>query len=196
MTRATAASPVSSPGDVEVDVRAAVEAKDARAALAELERLYGVAIYRYLRAMIDDDDAAHDVWQTTFLQAFRDLDRFSGRSSLKTWLYRIARHRCLDELRARRRRQKRFTLTAVAPEAEDVGASPEDRLGDRERLSALERCVRALAPEARAAVLLRYAQGFSYQEMSEVCGEKPATLRARVSRAMPVLRKCVEGEGA
>jgi RNA polymerase sigma-70 factor (ECF subfamily) len=51
-----------------------------------------------------------------------------------------------------------------------------------------------LAPEARAAVLLRYAEGLSYQEMAEICGEKVETLRARVSRAMPALRGCVHGE--
>lgn len=196
MTRAVEIAGESSRIADEEGVHASIEAKDAHAALRELERLYGDALYRYIRTMIGSDDAAHDVWQNTFLQTFRDLSTFTGRSSAKTWLYQIARHRCLDELRSARRRQKRFTLTAVAPVIPDSAPGADERIRDRERYATLEKCVQALAPEARAAVLLRYMEGFSYDEMAEICSEKAATLRARVSRAMPVLRRCIEGEDA
>jgi RNA polymerase sigma factor (sigma-70 family) len=181
--------------DREARILGALEANDHRAALKEIERLYGDAVYRYVRAMVPSDDSAHDVWQNTFLQAYRDLKSFARRSSVKTWLYKIARHRCLDELRAKRRHAKHFLLVPVHMDKEDEAQTADKKLSDKERMNALERCVAALAPEARAAVLLRYVEGFSYQDMAEISGERAETLRARVSRALPVLKKCVEREG-
>lgn len=171
-------------------------ATDAHGALKELDRLYGDAIYRYIRAMLPDDDTAHDVWQNVFLQAYRDLHSFSGRSSMKTWLYQIARHRCLDELRSRRRRQKRMTLVDTPPDVADNTASADELLREQQKLRVLHDCLQTLSPDARAAVILRYVDGFSYQESAEVCGDKPETLRARVSRALPVLRGCIQTKGA
>jgi RNA polymerase sigma-70 factor (ECF subfamily) len=58
---------------------------------------------------------------------------------------------------------------------------------------ALERCLDALAPSSRLAVLLRYREGFSYREMAEICCEPPTTLQRRVAGALLVLRRCLEG---
>jgi DNA-directed RNA polymerase specialized sigma24 family protein len=49
-----------------------------------------------------------------------------------------------------------------------------------------------LAEAARTAVLLHYQQGFTFEEMAVICGEKPGTLQARVARALKALRACVE----
>lgn len=171
-------------------------ASDAHGVLKELDRLHGDAIYRYIRAMISDDDTAHDVWQNVFMQAYRDLPSFAGRSSLKTWIYQIARHRCLDELRSTRRREKRMRLVDTPPEVADLSASADEHLRKQQNLRALHDCLQTLSPDARAAVVLRYVDGFSYQESAEVCGDKPETLRARVSRALPVLRGCIQTKGA
>jgi RNA polymerase sigma factor (sigma-70 family) len=66
---------------------------------------------------------------------------------------------------------------------------------DHHRLAqVVERCLFALAPAAREAVLLRYQQELSYDEAAEVTGERPGTLQQRVARALPVLRKCVEAQ--
>jgi len=59
----------------------------------------------------------------------------------------------------------------------------------------LMECLRKLAPNIRSAVLLRFQDEISYQEMSQICLEKPATLQARVVRALPVLRQCLEQGG-
>jgi RNA polymerase sigma-70 factor (ECF subfamily) len=181
--------------EAESGIKKAVAAADRRGALEEIHRLYGNAIHRYVRAIIDEDAAAHDVWQNVFLQAYRDLTGFSGRSTYKTWLYKIARHRALDELRTARRRQKRLTLIDAPPDVPDSAMSPDDHLQHQQRLRALQDCLQTLSSDAREVILLRYAEGFSYLEAADVCGERVETLRARVSRAMPVLRECVEGKG-
>lgn len=180
----------------EAEILSALEREDHHAALRLLMRDYGPAIYRYCRQMVEDGDLADEAHQMTFVQAYEGLARFAGRSSLRTWLFGIAHHRCLDLLKVSRRRQKRLQLVDELPDRPAPAATAEDRLAARSRLGALQQCLRELAPHVRAAVLLRFQQGVTYEEMSRLEGERPATLQARVVRALPVLRRCLERKGA
>lgn len=169
---------------------------DARAALHELDRAYGRRIHRYIRQMVGRDDVADDVFQTTLVQAYRDLGSFERRSTLRTWVYAIARHRCLDALKAERRRQRRLALVDQVPEVEADHAEHEQPVDEAALLSSLGDCIDKLAPHVRMAVLLRYQEGFSYDELARICRERPEALRARVSRALRALRACVEAREA
>jgi RNA polymerase sigma-70 factor (ECF subfamily) len=187
--------------DVEREALEALDRNDPRAALALLMDAYGAPVYRFCRRTVGDEELARDVHQTTFVQAFEGLARFSRRSSVRTWLFSIARHRCLDALKVGRRRQRRFepmALDADEPDAEvrydDAGA--EERLISSQRSISLRRCLERLAPAARTAVLLRFQEDLSYPEIARISGERPPTLQARVARALPVLRRCLEGPEA
>ena len=180
----------------EDEVLAALERGDRHAALRLLMRDYGTAVYRYCQQMVEDDDLADEAHQMTFVQAYEGLLRFGGRSSLRTWLFGIARHRCLDLLKISRRRQKRFQLMPELPDQPAPAETAEENLTVRSRTSALSGCLRELAPRVRTAVLLRFQQGVTYEEMSGLEGERAATLQARVARALPVLRRCLERKGA
>ena len=155
---------------------------------------YGDEIYRHCLAMMGTEAQAADVHQVVFVQAYRDLPRFRGGSSLRTWLFAIARHRCLDALRAHRRWLRRFVSGVEAP---DLSESPrlEEVADAKIRARALRKALAELAPKVRHAVILRYQEGMSFLEMSDVCGERPKTLQARVARAMPVLRRHLEAVG-
>ncbi len=164
-------------------------------------RLHGDAVYRLCRGLVVDADLAADVHQTVFVEAYRDLSRFDGRSSFKTWLNAIARHRCLDALKTTRRRNARFQTFGGASEESRVAEVP-DEAPTPEAVAAqastrvpLERCLEALQPNTRSAVLLRYQEASSYDELGRLFGEQPGTIQARVARALPVLRKCLEGAG-
>ena len=88
-------------------------------------------------------------------------------------------------------------METQAPEKALETADPTSSPGNRRRalVEVLTRCLQKLSAESRNAVLLRYQQGFSYVEMSEICYAKPKTLQMRVDRAMPRLRKCVREHG-
>jgi RNA polymerase sigma factor (sigma-70 family) len=133
--------------------------------------------------------------QNTFLAAYRDLPRFEQRSSLRTWLYGIAAHRCHDLLKKRRRVESRFVAMDPLPDASAPGATTEEVVATREAARVIETCLARLGAQARLAVLLRYHEGLSYPEMAVVCEAEPATLQARVARALPALRRCVESFG-
>jgi RNA polymerase sigma-70 factor (ECF subfamily) len=188
------AAPRPGPASGEAAILAALERRDRDAALRLLMQEYGTAVYRYCRRVLGDGDLVDEAHQMTFVQAYEGLARFAGRSSLRTWLFGIAHHRCLDLLKISRRREKRF-LTGELPERPAEGETAEERLTARSRLQALAGCLRELAPHIRTAVLLRFQQGVSYEEMARLEGERPATLQARVARALPVLRRCLERKG-
>jgi len=186
------------PGESEAAERQALLALDRgdrKAALTLLMESYGAALYRYCRQLTADDDLAQDVHQLTFVKAYEDLNRFARRSSLRTWLYGIARHRCLDALKQKRRRERRFELVEEPPEQCDATADAEAQLTARDLSRVLDKCLERLAPQIRAAVLLRYREGFSYPDMARICRERSATLQMRVRRALPLLRRCLEEHG-
>lgn len=152
---------------------------------------HGTSVYRYCREALRDAALAEDVQQQVFIAAFRDLPSFTGKSTVRTWLFGIARHRVLDAAKSRRRTRSHMERDAAADIA-DPRPSPADSLDDARLQHALIGCLDKLAPHVVTALLLRFQQGFTFEDMSAVCHEKPGTLQAQVARALPVLRACIE----
>ena len=172
------------------EVTAALSGGERRRALTLLMDAYGDAVYRFAHEMTRDATVADEVRQQVFVEAFRDLDDFGHRSSFRTWLFGIARHRCLDATKLRNRWVRRFKNESPDEPVETLDLAREL---DRPRIArVLEHCLQKLAPAAREAVLLRYQQELSYDEVGQVTGERAGTLQQRVARALPVLRRCVE----
>jgi RNA polymerase sigma-70 factor (ECF subfamily) len=176
--------------DSDSDVLALVAQGDMTGALQLLMKRYGTAVYRYSREALRDATLADDVQQQVFIEAFRDLPKFRRRASVRTWLFAIARHRVLDAAKSRRRAQSRIE-DDDATEVPDARQPPDERIDDGRLRKALAACVGLLHEEVRTALLLRFQQGFTFEEMAEVCGEKPGTLQAKVARAFPILRACI-----
>ncbi len=185
------------PLDTEEEALRALDRSDRRGALTILMRGYGDAVYQFCRRTLRDPALAEDVHQQVFIQAHEDLPRFSRRSSLKSWLFGIAHHRCLDAVKGKRRFLARFSPPTqdALPELEDPGANTEVALVRDAVARGIAHCLSLLAPASRIAVGLRFTDGFSYEQMSAICGEKAGTLQARVVRALPVLKKCLEQGG-
>jgi RNA polymerase sigma-70 factor (ECF subfamily) len=177
--------------DPDQDIIALIERGERAAALTSLMRRHGVAVYRYCREELHDRTLADDVHQQIFIQAHRDLDRFAARSTLRTWLFAIARHRVLDAAKSRRRAQAHIEEDDTA-DTPDPSPPPGERLDEARLQHALIECLRTLGEHVRATLVLRYQQGFTFEELGAVFGEKPGTLQARVMRALPLLRACIE----
>jgi RNA polymerase sigma-70 factor (ECF subfamily) len=177
--------------DSDKDVIELVQRGEYHDALRRLMQHHGTAVFRYCREALRDAALAEDVQQQVFIEAYRNLGRFSGHSSLRTWLFGIARHRVLDTAKRRRRSQCRLdeaTLGDLPDPRPSVGESIDDRRWHKALLMALAE----LPASTRDAVLLRFRQGMSYEGMAAICAEKPGTLQARVVRALPHLRARIE----
>ncbi|TMQ05954.1 MAG: RNA polymerase sigma factor [Deltaproteobacteria bacterium] len=178
------------PGE-DGEIEAARAAGDHRRALTLLMARHGDGIYRFAMAMTHDRNLAEEVRQQVFVEAYRDVGNLAAGSSLRSSIFGIARHRCLDAVHARTRWNQRYK-NRLLEEPEQDDCEPELEF-DRGRLvRVLAACLDRLAPAAREAVVLRYHQELSYDEAAEIAGERPGTLRRRVSRALPVLRRCVQ----
>jgi RNA polymerase sigma-70 factor, ECF subfamily len=193
-------APASPPGapsaeprriDPDQDVLDLVHRGNVKDAVELLMKRHGTAVYRYCSVALGDITLAEDVLQQIFIEAFRDLPDFAGRSKVRTWLLSIARHRVLDAAKQRKRVRAHYEDTdLVEPPA--AGPAPSDALDDARLRAALIACVAELDEPVRTALLLRYQQGLTYEDMAEICGENAGTLQARVARALRRLRYRIE----
>jgi len=177
--------------DPDSDVVGLVANGDMTGALRRLMERYGTPLYRYCREALRDATLADDVQQQVFIEAHRDLSKFTGLSTLRTWLFAIARHRVLDAAKSRRRVQAHIE-PGDAISVPDPRRSPDELIDDQRILEALVGCLDQLPDKVRTVLLLRFQQGFTFEELAQICGEKPGTLQAKVTRALPLLRACIE----
>lgn len=177
--------------DPDSDVVGLVAKGSVTGALRLLMERHGTSVYRYCREALRDATLADDVQQQVFIEAHRDLPKFNGRSTIRTWLFAIARHRVLDAAKSRRRAQSHIEEDD-ATNVPDSRTSPGEQIDDARLYEALVDCVGKLSEELRTVLLLRFQQGFTFEDMAQVCGGKAGTLQAKVTRALPILRACIE----
>jgi RNA polymerase sigma-70 factor (ECF subfamily) len=161
--------------------------------------------YRILGSTQDAEDAV----QETLLAAWRSIESFEGRSSVRAWLYRIATNRCLNALRARSRRppEPRTLDEAPAPtrrvepiwlepypdvlleEVPDRSPGPAARYEARESVElAFIVALQGLPPRQRAALVLRDVLGFRTAEVAEMLDTGEASIKGALQRARAALR--------
>lgn len=164
------------------------------AAFDELVRRFRPRIYALALHLSGSASDADDVTQDAFVQAFRRLPQFEGRSDFFTWLYRITLHRALDAQR-KRKRENDVALDDVRLEVAlriDAPSDPRLALELRETYAALLTGLDALAPSLKSAVVLTALQGLSYQEAAVVLGTSEGAIAVRIHEARKLLRGSLE----
>ena len=152
---------------------------------------HGGSVYRYLRFHLASADEAEDLTADVFLRAVRAEARFDpARASVRTWLFRIARHALLDHAR-RERRRARVPLGAARDLVCDA-PSPEERLLWEEEVRQLLEAVAALGARDREIIGLRYGSGLDTRAVAEVLGIAEPAARTRLWRALSRLREVLE----
>jgi len=183
------------------DDRALLEALRAGSteALAELFELYSDRMYRLAAGILHDEDEAEGVVQDVFLRLIEHSDRFEGRSSLGTWLYRTTHNACIDRLRRRK------PVQPLADEAyttdEDAGFmptifadwahAPEEVFGSDEAGEVIEEAVQSLPLGLREVFILREVEGLSTAETAEALGISEGAAKVRLHRARLELREAL-----
>ena len=168
--------------------------------------------YRMLGSFHD----AEDLLQETLLAAWRGLDRFEGRASLRAWLYRIATNRCLNALRDRKRRPQEVSSMVEPPEptrmaeptwlepypdallegVADTAAGPAARYETRESVGlAFVAALQHLPPRQRAALVLRDALGFDTTEAAAMLDSSEGSVKGALQRARATLDERLPPDG-
>lgn len=154
--------------------------------LEALMNRYGSAILRFCTLQLRDARLAEDAAQDVFVKAWKAMDRFQGRSSEKTWLYRIAINTCRDYQRTG---WFRWMDRSVTPEDMPQAGWEEPRFDHLP----ITQAVQALPPKWRTAVYLRYCEGMKLSEVAALQQVSEATVKRRLSRAAAALRQELKG---
>lgn len=163
---------------------------------------YEGKIYRLAIRMLRNPQDAEDALQETFLQVFRGLPSFEGRSKFSTWLFRLATNVCLMRIRHRETEpSKLLPLEDYLPKLEegetphitDWADRPEDVLLSKESREKMMEALDKLPPEYRAVFILRDIEGFSNVETGESLGISGAAVKSRLHRARLALRGMLSG---
>ncbi len=171
------------------------------------ERLFRIFHPRLVSCFLNwgcDLDRSRELAQDTLLAAFQNLGEFRGDCPFAPWLFKIARHRRLNENRwnaAKKRAGKERSLDQEEEndrnEALQDGQGPEqqyDILRSDERLARLQQEVDNLPPRARECLLLRVLQGMSYKEIAQLQGISIGTVKSHLHEARRLLRERLEGD--
>lgn len=170
-----------------VQPRADAEAENIRA----LYREYGTRIYRFSRRLSGNDADAEDLTQEVFLAAYRGADRFERRSSMATWLYKIALYRW----RAMRRTRRLETVPLDEKDRSQVVLSADPVQAGLDRIQ-LEQALAALPEDLREAFLLVKGEGLLCREAAQVLAIPEGTLKSRVQAAVIRLQRLMTIEEA
>lgn len=154
---------------------------------------YGDAITSFTLRLLRNREAAKDIRQAVFLEAFQGISRFEGRSSLWSWLCAIAYHRSMDELKRNKRSGSLNDLDVWTMDSLQPKTVMDEGRVDKRR--ALEHCLGKLGPATRAQVIMRMFFDLSYAEIGEAIGEAHGTVQVRISRILPKLQKCLREKG-
>jgi RNA polymerase sigma-70 factor (ECF subfamily) len=195
---------VAPPDAIELRLIERLVARDERA-FNELVRAYERRVFALVLRMLGDRAEAEDLAQEVFVQVFKAIGTFRGDSKLSTWVYRIAVNLCKNRSKYLRVRHtgEQDELEAIA-ERTPLGdashanvshvARPDEALGGKQVEQIVQRAILQLEPEFRECLVLRDVEELSYEEIGEITGLPPGTVKSRIHRARAMLREIVERE--
>ena len=152
--------------------------------VAAFDRLYerhSAYVYNTCLGILGNPEDARDVTQDTFVQLYRSLPKFRGRSKFSTWLYRIAVNKCMDALRNRPKWESTDSLEWVR----DADPPAADHIQEEH----VRQTILRLKPDYRAVLVLYYFQQLSYAEIAESLGCSVDQVRIRLHRARKAFRQ-------
>ena len=167
-------------------------------AFDELVLRYQDTVFRICLRFFRDYEEARDCAQDTFVRVYRSIGRFRFESKFSTWLYRITVNTCKNTLSSRQYRKRRETISldpwdgpdGSPVEVENGRWSPHGIYEKKAMKETIERAVQRLPKDQRTVVILRDIENLPYEEIADITGFPPGTVKSKLFRA----RKKLVGE--
>ena len=176
-------------------------------AFNEIFKMYRSLVWGVLHHLMPQDPELEDVVQQAFIEVFRSLDSFEGRSKLSSWVARVALHVGYHHLRRKKSRPHDYDAERSMPEVVDPSprGDPEAAAERREAIARVYAILETLPEKKRSVFVLNDLQGMAQEEVAEVVGTNIATVRTRLFYARrefwkkaeedPVLGRILESGG-
>lgn len=162
-------------------------------------------VYNFVLRSCGDPTRAEDLTQDIFLKVVRSAPRYKETAKFTTWLYTIARNRCIDDARSHGRKPTVSLNRSVSGDSDDGdGRTFLDRLTDKDAHAGdadvsrqefrahLQRALEALPDEQREVFLMREVSGMKFREIADVVGVSENTIKSRMRYALETLRGHLE----
>ncbi|MFA6429167.1 MAG: sigma-70 family RNA polymerase sigma factor [Patescibacteria group bacterium] len=165
-------------------------------AFTMLVQRYLSSVYTFLYRMTGESGLAEDATQETFVKVWQKLNAFDARKPFKTWLFTIAKHAVIDQLRKKRpilfsvmdEQDRDFDFAATIPDERPLPSTLLDR---EEVVRYLAELLCTVSVQARAVILMHETEDMTFEEIAVVVGEPMNTVKSRYRRTMAFLRKTV-----
>ncbi len=177
-------SDLSDRTDEQLVAEAARESSGGAAFNCLLER-YRQKVWRICFRLMGNEQDANDAAQEVFVRLFLNRANFAGRSKYSTWLHGVAVRTCLTLRRSRSRRIKRVAVTSEPPVQTTATTEAASKALELDLMQMLE----TLNEEDRAMLILKHAEGHSYEELAEMFGLSVSACKMRLSRAREKLKQ-------
>jgi RNA polymerase sigma-70 factor (ECF subfamily) len=166
-------------------------------AFGKLVDAYQNRVFGFVKRMVPNPEEAADITQDVFIRAFQSFTRFDGRSSVRTWLFRIAYNLCVDRARKIDRTPVEVGMQ-ISPDTEDtidVADSrwqPEQIMMDEELADAVERAILSMSDKLRTVLLLHDKEDMAYEEIAQTVGVPVGTVKSRLFLARAHLQQALK----
>jgi RNA polymerase sigma-70 factor (ECF subfamily) len=153
---------------------------------------HNVRVFRFLMRFVGRQATAEELVSEVFVEAWRNADRFEGRSQVLTWLFAIARHKALSALR---RRSTEELDDEVLEFLEDPSDTPEAAMQKTERNAIIADCLKQLSPAHREIIDLVYYHERTIDDVAEIIGVPQNTVKTRMFYARKRLGELLAARG-
>lgn len=161
-----------------------------------LVKIFEGQVYRLAYRFFNNSEDACDAVQEVFLKVYRSLGSFEGRSSFKTWLYRITVNTCISICDSRRRERKSMLGAIIdwfsRKPVENPAALVLENEYQQELRDAVKRKIAALPETYRMPVILKDIEGMSHDQISEILGLEEGTVKSRIHRGRRILQESLQ----
>jgi len=161
------------------------------------DRAYAIAY-----GVMGNSHDAFDMVQESFIKIFKNINMFNFKSSFNTWLYRIVKNTCIDELR---KKNKKKTVSYDATfnnndellnyQFEDENSNIENIIENNEKKQLIEKAINQLSYNQRVVVVLADIKGYDYKEICKLLDLNIGTVKSRISRGRTNLAKIIRTYG-
>jgi RNA polymerase sigma-70 factor (ECF subfamily) len=153
---------------------------------------YKDMVFNLAFKMTKNREEAEEVSQDTFIKAYKNLSKFKGDSKFSTWLYRIAYHTSLDNIKKNKNNNSTFEINEITFNQIKATENILEGIERKERAKIMDACLQKLADEERSIIWMFYYDELSLKEIIEVTDFSEANLKVKLHRARKKLLAIVE----